>query len=69
MLLHQVDVLAFDEQQGNTDDRNTCQHNQRQTQAKDGLMSKSQHFVIVVPPNRSVADSAARSEVVSMWPY
>jgi hypothetical protein len=30
------------------------------------LMSESQHFVIVVPPNPSVADSAARSEVVSM---
>lgn len=43
VLLHQVDVLAFDEQQGNTDNRYARQHNQRQTQAKYGLMSKSQH--------------------------
>ena len=64
MLLHQVDVLAFDEQQGNTDNRYTCQHNQRQTQAKYGLMSKSQHIVILIPPRQSVADSTARSEEV-----
>lgn len=46
MLLHQVNVLALDEQQSNTDNRYTCEHNQRQTQAKYGLMSKSQHIVI-----------------------
>jgi len=67
MALHQGDILAFDEQQGNADNRNRRQYNQRQTQAKYSLVSKSQHcnFVIVTPPVHSVADSAARSEVLS----
>lgn len=45
MLPQQVDVLAFDEQQGNTDDRDGRQYNQRQAQAEDGLVSKSQHRI------------------------
>ncbi len=68
MLLHQVDILTFDEQQGNADDRNGRQYNQCQTQAKYSLVSKSQHcnFVIITPPEHSVADSGARSEVLSV---
>ena len=45
MLLHQVGVLAFEEQQGNADDRYARQHNQPQTQAKYGLVSKFQHCI------------------------
>jgi len=45
MLLQQVDVLMLDEQQGNTGDRDGCQYKQRHTQAENGLMSKTQHFI------------------------
>ena len=45
MLLQQFDILAFDEQQGNTDDRYGRQYNQRQTQTEDSLVSKTQHFI------------------------
>ena len=45
MLLQQADVLALDEQQGNTDDRYGRQHNQPQTQAEDSFVSKSQHCI------------------------
>ena len=45
MLLQQADVLAFDEQQGNTDDRCGRQYTQRQTQSEDGLMSKTKHCI------------------------
>ena len=64
MLLQQADVLAFDEQQGNTDDRHGRQHSQCQTQAKYGLMSKTQHYIslLLTPPWDSVADLAVRSE-------
>ena len=64
MLLQQIDVLAFHEQQGNTDDRHGRQHSQCQTQAKYGLMSKTQHYIslLLTPLRNSVADLAARSE-------
>ena len=45
MLMQQIDVLAFDEQQSNTDDRYRRQYKQRHTQTEDGFMSKTQHFI------------------------
>ena len=45
ILLQQVDVLAIDEQQGNTDDRDGRQYSQRQAKAEDGLMSKTRHCI------------------------
>ena len=48
MLLQQVDVLPFNKQQGNTDDRDGCQYSQRQTQAKYGLVSKTQHSIYLL---------------------
>jgi len=45
MLLQQLKVLMFDEQQSDTDERNSCQYSQRQTQAKDSLVSKSEHCI------------------------
>ena len=63
MLLQQIDVLPLNKQQGNTDDRNSCQRSHRQTQAKYGLVSKTQHSTyLLLPPNYSVADSAGWSK-------
>ena len=45
MLLQQADVLAFDEKHGNADDRYGRQQSQRQTQAEDGLVFKTQHCI------------------------
>jgi len=38
-----VDVLALDQQQGNTDNRNGRQYKQRHAQPEYGLVSKTRH--------------------------
>jgi len=62
MLLQQIDVLPLHKQQGDTDDRDGCQRSHRQTQAKYGLVSKTQHSIYYYPPIHSVADSAGWSK-------
>ena len=51
ILLQQLNVLAFDEKQSATNNRYGSQHDQRQTQAKECLVPKTQHSISLLCPS------------------